>query len=77
MELVLILDSKIDKQLMDEKNSNSNLISQIKNQGVNIDSSLKQQLITKYNCEFPVSILKFNNFLLIKEPSRQRIFLIE
>lgn len=77
MQLVLILDSKIDKNLMDEKNSNSNLINQIKNQGFPVDNTLKQNLIAKYNCSFATEIIKFNNFILIKEPQRQRIFLVE
>ena len=77
MQLVLILDSKIDKNLMDEKNSNSNLINQIKNQGCSVEPTLKQNLIIKYGCSNSTEIIKFQNFILIKEAQRQRVFLVE
>lgn len=77
MYLVLILDSKVDKNLLSESNSNNNLISQIKNQGINVDNATRQHLISKYSLQLPAIILKFNNFILIQEPIRTRVFIIE
>lgn len=74
---VLILDSNIDKHLLSGESGKHNLVQQIKSQGVEASDQIKNHIKSKYSVLDPVKILKHNNFILIEETKRTRVFMIE
>lgn len=79
MSLVLILDSQVDKHLLSEgEGGRHNLVSQIKAQGSLVDSALLEKILIKYHLQAEnIKVLKLNNFVLLEEATRLRVFLIE
>lgn len=73
MDLCLIMDSKIDKNLLLDKDS---LAKEIESMGNFVDSTLRKTLINNYQLEFSAIIMTYKSFILIKESQRIRVYLI-
>lgn len=77
--LVVIMDSNLDIGLLSPNGDHDpQLVTQIKNQGVPVDSSIQEIMVVRYHINLnKVVLLKNNNFILLQEPERVRVFIIE
>ena len=77
--LVVIMDSNLDIGLLSPNGDHDpRLVTQIKNQGVPVDSSIQEIMVVRYHINLnKVVLLKNNNFILLQEPERVRVFIIE
>jgi hypothetical protein len=77
--LVLIVDSDLDIGLVDPHGGHDpDIVSQIKEYGVPVDSHLQDFMAARYHINpSKVTLLKNNNFILLQEPERVRVFMIE
>jgi hypothetical protein len=77
MSLVLIMDSNLDKGLL-SPTGNHSLVAQIKAQGVAVDPEIQEIMVTRYKINpSKVILLKNKNFILLQEPGRVRVFIVE
>ena len=77
MSLVLIMDSNLDKGLL-SPTGNHALVAQIKAQGVAVDPEIQEIMVTRYKINpSKVILLKNKNFILLQEPGRVRVFIVE
>lgn len=77
--LVVIIDSDLDIGLVDPHGGHDpELVVQIREQGVPVDSLIKDMIIFRYHINpSQCTLLKNNNFILLQEPERVRVFMIE
>lgn len=77
MSLVLIMDSNLDKGLL-SPTGNHALVTQIKDQGSPVDPEIEELMVLRYKINLSkVTLLKNKNFILLQEPDRVRVFIVE